>query len=422
MSNIIIKDGRVIDPASNYDKVSDVLIVDGKIKKIGNVSEKGEIINAKGKIVCPGFIDMHVHLREPGREDKETIETCSKAAANGGFTTIVGMPNTTPVADDQTVVGYVVEKGRNAVVNVYPVGAMTKKSESREIAQIGDLVKAGAVAVSDDGWPVKDNGLMHKALMYIKKFGIPYVSHSEDISLAGDGVMHEGKVSTELGLAGKPASAEAIGIAKEIILAEETGSRIHFTHISTKMSVELIKDAKKRKVKVSCDSCPHYFSLTDEAVKGYNPNAKMSPPLRSEDHRRAIIKGLKEGAIDAIASDHAPHLLVEKMLEFEHCENGIVGLETSVPLAFDILFHKEKFDLMRLISLFTVGPATVLGLDKGKLQVGSDADVTIIDPSVVKKVDKSKFLSKGRNTPFDGWELKGWPVATIVGGKVVYWE
>ncbi len=418
--SMVIKGGRVIDPASKRDEVCDILVKDGRISEIGKNLVGEKTIDAKGLIVCPGFIDMHVHLREPGREDKETIATCSRSAAKGGMTTIVGMPNSTPIADDQTVVGYVVSKAaKEAVVNVFPVGAMTVKSESSQMAQVGDLIRAGAVAVSDDGWPVKEAGLMLKALQYLETYDIPYISHSEDESLADGGVMHEGDVSTELGLPGIPSEAEAACIAREIVLVGSTKAHVHFTHISTKESIALIRDAKKRKLNVTCDTTPNYFTLTDEAVRGYDPMAKVNPPLRSEDHRKAILEGLKDGTIDCITTDHAPHLRVEKMLEFEHCANGIVGLETSIPLSLQLV--KDKVISMdEMVRRYTINPANILKLPKGTLKKGADADITIIDPKKKFLVDKEKFETKGRNTPYNGWELTGCAVMTIVDGRIVF--
>ncbi len=418
---LAIRNGNIIDPANGIDMVGDILIEDGIIKAVGKIDVKADQeIDAKGFIVAPGFIDMHVHLREPGREDKETILTCSRAAARGGITTIAGMPNTTPIADDQTVIAYVVEKAKEAVVNVLPIGAMTKGIKGKEMAPVGDLVNAGAVAVSDDGGPVQDAGLMLKCLQYLERWGIPYISHSEDVNLSGSGVMHEGKVSTELGLEGIPPEAEAVCVGKEIILSEATGTHIHFAHISTKQSVELIRDAKRRRVNISAETCPHYFCLTDESVRGYDSNAKINPPLRSEKHRKAVIEAIIDGTIDCIVTDHAPHTLVEKFLEFDHCQNGIVGLETSVPLSMTKLIGEKHIGVKDLIEKFTVNPAKILNIDKGTLGVGKVADITIIDPKKKQVVDKESFESKGRNTPFDGMELTGWPVKTIVAGKVVF--
>ena len=419
---LLIKNGRVVDPANNIDGKRDVLIDNGKIINIARkINALGaEIINAAGKIVCPGFIDMHVHLREPGREDKETIATCTRAAARGGFTAIVGMPNTTPIGDDQTVISYVYEKARKeGIINVYAVGNLTKGGKGEELAQVGDLVRAGAVAVSDDGKTIQNAGVMRRALEYLKLWNIPYISHSEDENLAGEWSMHEGRISTRLGLPGKPETAEEVIISREILLSQAADAPVHFTHVTSRIALELIKSAKKRKAKISCDTCPHYFALTDEAVIGYNSNAKMNPPLKSKEHVNAVKKALKSGVIDCITTDHAPHTLVEKYLEFDYCENGIVGLETSVPLVMDQLVNKKVITLKQMVKLMSLNPAKILRLDKGTLSKGADADITIIDPKQEEIIDKEAFESKGRNTPFHGWKLKGIPVMTIVNGKIV---
>lgn len=418
----VIKNGRVIDPKNKIDGVMDILIEKGKIVNVGKKLSADKKIDVQGKIVMPGLIDMHVHLREPGREDKETIETCSRAAARGGFTSIVGMPNSTPVADDQTVVKYITAIAENeAVVNVYPTGNITKGANGKGLAQIGDLKRAGAIAVSDDGWDIKNTGIMRMAMDYLKKWKLPIISHSEDLDLAGENwAMHEGHVSTRLGLPGKPAEAEESAIAKQIVLTGLTGYPIHFTHVNSIGALSLIKDAKKRGLKVTCDTCPHYFTLTDENVVGYNSNMKMNPPLRPKEHMLAVKKGLKEGTIDCITTDHAPHLLVDKYLEFEHCANGIVGLETSVPLVMTYLVAPKQIDLNRMVELMSANPAKILKLeDKGHLSVGADADITILDTEAKETIDKNLFESKGRNTPFDGWNVVGLPIMTIVGGKVV---
>ncbi len=422
MTSILIKNGTVIDPSNKINKEMDVLIKNGKISALEkNIKEKAdETIDAKGLIVCPGLIDMHVHLREPGREDKETLATASKAAAKGGFATIVGMPNTTPDADNQTVIEFILSRAkRDAIVNILPVGAITKGREGKELAEIGELKKTGAVAVSDDGSDIQDANVMRKALEYCTMWDMPILSHSEDVKLAAGGVMHEGFVSTELGLPAKPAAAEEVMVAREIILSELADAKIHFCHISTKGSIDLIKLAKKKRLKVSAETCPHYFTLTDENVKGYNANAKVNPPLRSKEHKKAVLEGLKDGTIDVIASDHAPHLLVEKFKEFEYCENGMVGLETMLPLVLDKLVHTNILSLDEAIAKLSCNPAKVLGIDKGTLSKGKDADITIIDLNAKETVDPEKFESKGRNTPFAGMKLKGKAVYTIVAGKVV---
>ncbi len=422
MTSILIKNGKVIDPSNKINKEMDILIKNGKIAALGaNIKEKAdETINAKGLIVCPGLIDMHVHLREPGREDKETLATASKAAAKGGFTTIAGMPNTTPDADNQTVIEFILSRAKkDSIVNILPIGAITKGRKGKELSEIGELKKTGAIAVSDDGSDIQDANVMRKALEYCTMWNMPLLSHSEDTKLAAGGAMHEGLVSTELGLPAKPAAAEEVMVAREIILSELADAQIHFCHISTKGSIDLIKLAKKKGLKISAETCPHYFTLTDENVKGYNANAKVNPPLRSKEHRKAVLEGLKNGTIDVIASDHAPHLLVEKFREFEYCENGIVGLETMLPLVLDKLVHTNILPLEDAIAKLSCNPAKVLGIDKGTLGKGKDADITIIDLDAKETVDPEKFESKGRNTPFAGMKLKGKAVYTIVGGKTV---
>jgi dihydroorotase len=422
MTSLLVKNGRVIDPKNGLDMEADVLVEGGKIKGVekGLKAKADKTIDAKGLVVCPGLIDMHVHLREPGREDKETIATASRAAAAGGFTTIVGMPNSTPEADNQTVIEFVLSRAkRDAVVNVLPVGAITKKRQGKELAEIGELKKTGAVAVSDDGSDIQDANVMRKALEYCKMWNMPVLSHSEDIRLSAQGVMHEGLVSTELGLAGKPAAAEEVMVAREIILSRLAESQIHFCHVSTKGSVELVRLAKKQGTLVTAETCPHYFTLTDEAVRGYNANAKVNPPLRSEEHRKAVLQGLKDGTIDVIASDHAPHLMVEKFWEFDLCENGAIGLETTLPLVLAKLVGEKVVSLSEAIAKMSCNPAKVLHLDKGTLGKGKDADITIIDLGLEETVDPKKFESKARNTPFAGMKLRGKAVYTIVAGKVV---
>lgn len=423
MASLLIKGGRVLDPASKLDKQLDVLVENGRIKKIEKdlKGKADQEINAKGLVVVPGLIDMHVHLREPGREDKETIASASRAAAAGGFTTIVGMPNSTPDADNQTVIEFVMSKARKeAIVNVLAIGAITKRRNGKELAEIGELKKTGAVAVSDDGSDVQDASLMRKALEYCSMWNMPVLSHSEDRNLSSGGVMHEGLVSTELGLAGKPAEAEDVMVARQLILSGLASHPVHFCHLSTKGSIELVRHAKKQGQKVSCETCPHYFTLTDEAVRGYNSNAKVNPPLRSREHLEAVKKGLKDGTIDVIASDHAPHTLVEKFREFDLCENGMVGLETMLPLVLTNLVGGKVLSLEEAVAKMTVNPARVLGLDKGTLAEGKDADITIIDLGKEFTVEPEKFKSKGRNTPFAGMKLKGKAVYTIVAGKIVF--
>ncbi|HII29753.1 dihydroorotase [Candidatus Woesearchaeota archaeon CG08_land_8_20_14_0_20_47_9] len=421
---LLISNSRVIDPKNRVDDRLSILVDKGRIVKISKriKADGAERINANGLIACPGLIDMHVHMREPGREDKETIDTCSRAAAHGGFCTIVGMPNTSPVADNQTVISHVLARGKNALVNVHCTGCITKQSLGQELAELADLKGAGAIAFSDDGRPVRNPLTMRRALEYCKMLEMLIISHSEDLELADNGVMHEGWVSTMLGLRGKPEVAETVAISRDILLAESVGARIHITHVSCKNSLNLISAAKKRGVKVTADTCPHYFSLTDEAVIGYNQNAKVNPPLRSAEHVAAIKRGLASGVIDAIATDHAPHTALDKFVEFDNAESGMVGLETAVPLVMTNLVAARVINLRRAIELLTIGPARILGLDKlgyGSFSIGAPADITIIDPNKEGVVNPEEFESKGRNTPFAGMELRGWPVYTIVKGEVV---
>lgn len=416
---LIIKNGRVIDPANKIDRAADLLIENGKIAKIAaRISETAETIDAEGLVVAPGFIDMHTHLREPGREDKETIATATRAAARGGFTTVLGMPNTDPVLDDQTAVEFVLARAkRDGIINVYTTGSATKKQEGKELADMWELRNSGAIAVSDDGHTIPSADVALKVLKYTKMLGLPYLSHAEEPSMKG--VMHEGLVSTELGLEGKPSASEDVIVAREIILAEYAGAQIHFCHGSTKGTVELVAAAKKNGLKVSLETCPHYFSLTDEAVRGYNQNAKMNPPLRSKEHVEAVKKALREDVIDVIATDHAPHLLSEKYVEYDDAASGIAGLETAVPLVMNNLVHAKILALPQAIAKMTINPAKILKLKKGTLSIGADADITIIDMNREEVINAEEFESKGRNTLFNGLKLKGVPVMTIVGGRIV---
>ncbi|MBI4176080.1 MAG: dihydroorotase [Candidatus Aenigmarchaeota archaeon] len=421
---LLIKQGRVVDPANGIDAVMDILVDNGKIAKVAkSISEKAEVVDARNLIVAPGLIDMHAHLREPGREDKETIATATRAAARGGFTTVLGMPNTNPVIDDQAAVEFVLSKARKeGVVNVYTTGAATKNQQGKELAEMWELRNAGAVAISDDGNTIPTASLMRKVLEYARMYRLPYLSHAEDPALSEGGAMHEGYVSTELGLQGRPSVAEDVIVAREILLAKYTQGRVHFCHGSTQGAVELVKQAKKAGISVTMETCPHYFSLTDEAVRGYNQNAKVSPPLRSKEHVEAIKKGLKDDVIDVIATDHAPHLLVEKYVEFDNAASGMVGLETAVPLVMNNLVHAGVLTISQAIAKMTINPARILGIPKGTLSVGADADITIIDPNREETIDPKQFESKGRNTPFAGMTLKGVPVMTIVAGKAVMRE
>lgn len=419
---LLVKGGKVIDPANGLTGKADILIEDGKIAAIGAKlpKEEVEIIDADNKLVLPGLIDMHVHLREPGLEAKETIASGTRAAAMGGFTSVACMPNTKPVVDNQALVEFI--KSRAAVegtVHVFPIGAITKGSEGQELAEIGDMRMAGAVAVSDDGRPVMNAQVMRLAMEYSKMFDLPVISHCEDINLVADGVMHEGYYSTIYGMKGISRLAEEAMVARDIMLAELTGAKLHLAHISTAGSVDLVRMAKKKGVRVTAEAAPHHFSLTDEAVGGYNTATKVNPPLRGAADVEAIKEGLRDGTIDVIATDHAPHTVEEKDVEYNYAPFGMVGLETAVGLAFKELVIPGLVSLEELVMKMSCNPARILGLNKGHLGVGADADITVIDPDRCETVDVHKFASKGKNSPFAGWELTGTPVVTIVGGKVV---
>ena len=423
MRGLLIREGTVVDPSRNLEEIADVLVRDGRIEKIGkSLSDSdAEVIEASGLIVAPGFIDLHVHLREPGFEYKETIESGARAAAFGGFTAVCCMPNTNPVNDNSSVTSFIVERGAAAgLARVYPIGAITEGSRGEKLAEIGEMKTAGIVAISDDGHAVADSNLMRRAMEYASDFDIPVVDHCEDCCAKG-GVMHEGEYSAFLGLKGMPGAAEDLQVARDIALAELTGARVHIAHISTARSVALVREAKRRGLDVTCEVTPHHFILTDAEVstRGYDTNTKMAPPLRSRSDVDAVLEGLSDGTIDAIATDHAPHHANEKMLEFDRAPFGIVGLETAVSLALDRLVATGLVSIKRLVEVFSSIPAQIFKLPGGSLEMGAVADITIIDPRMPVKVDASRFVSKSRNTPFDGWELKGGPVATIVGGRLL---
>lgn len=422
---LLIKGGRVIDPSQGLDERIDIWIADGRVKAMGadlkaeGVSE----LSAQGLVVTPGFIDMHVHLRDPGLEYKEDIASGTMAAAAGGVTSVAVMPNTNPVVDNHTVVEYILRKAaREGKVNVFPIGAITKGLKGEELAEIGDMAKAGIKAVSDDGKPVSNAEIMRLALQYASMLGLPVISHAEDKNLAGDGVMNLGPVSSVLGLRGVPAAAEEVMVARDLILAEMTGARLHVAHVSTAGTVDLIRRARQRGVKVTAEATPHHFSLTEEAVKesGYDTNTKVNPPLRSKRDVAAVIEGLRDGTIDAIATDHAPHHQDDKEVEYNYASFGISGLETLLPLVITKLVEPGHLDLPQAVALLTTGPARALGLDRGNLVPGAWADVTIFDPEAEITVQASSFHSKGKNTPFDGWRLRGKVVATVVAGEIVY--
>ena len=421
--NLLIKGGRLVDPSQGIDENMDLLIADGVVLEVGSdltAPEGTESVDASGLIVTPGLIDMHVHLRDPGYEYKEDIATGSRSAAAGGFTSVACMPNTSPVIDNKAVTSYIINKAKNeAIVNVFPVGSITKGGKGESLAEMGELKEAGCVAVSDDGRPVVSAELMRRALEYANGVGITVISHSEELSLVGEGVMNEGFISTELGLKGIPWAAEDVAIAREVYLAEFTGAPVHIAHISTAGSARIIRNAKARGVKVTCETAPHYFTLTDEAVLGYNTNAKMNPPLRGAGDVAAMKAGLADGTIDAIATDHAPHHPDEKDVEFNVALNGIVGLETSLPLSLKLV-EDGVLDLKALVSLMSCNPAKILGIDRGTLKPGAVADVTIIDPLKSWQVTAEKLESKSKNSPFLGWQMKGAAVYTIVKGQVVH--
>lgn len=430
MRSLLLKGGRIVDPSQNLDASADLLIEKGKIAAIGSSLQAApdpkrgtrgsepKILDLQGKIVVPGLIDMHTHLREPGFEYKETIETGSLSAAAGGFTAIACMPNTDPVNDNRSVTEFILRKSRSCgLVRIYPVAAISKGSEGKILAEMGDLKDAGAVAFSDDGKPVMNSRLMRKALEYAFSFGMPVISHCEDSMLSQGGHMNEGFVSTELGLRGIPSIAEDIMVMRDIALAEYTGTSIHVAHVSTAGAVRLIREAKKRGIQVTAETAPHYFTLSDEALRGYDTNTKVNPPLRGQEDVEAVKEGLRDGTLDAIACDHAPHASPEKDVEFEYAANGIVGLETSLGLSLKLV-DEGWLSLSDLIRKMSVRPAEILKVPGGTLKVGADADVTVIDPDMEWAVDVKTFRSKGRNSPFHGWTLKGKAIVTIVGGEI----
>jgi dihydroorotase len=424
MPRLAIKNGRVIDPASGLDSRCDVVLDGGRIAAIGpNLDTAGiEEFDATGLMVAPGFIDMHVHLREPGFEYAESIETGSRAAAAGGFTSICPMPNTSPVNDNATVTSYIVERAnRQAVVNVFPIGAITKNSAGEELAAIGSMKQAGIVAISDDGRPVMNARVMRRAMETARSFGIPVIDHCEDLHLSAGGDMHEGLESVRLGLGGIPAASEDVMVARDILLAELTGAKFHVAHISSRHSVEMVAFAKARGIAVTCEATPHHFSLADENMAPYDSNFKMKPPLRSACDVGAVTSGIISGAVDAIATDHAPHAGSEKMQEFERCPFGILGLETALGLALEVLVHSGKITLARMVDLFTRGPAQILNLkDRGRISVGAAGDLTIFSTDRIWTYDVNSSESKSRNSPFHGHTFRGGPVATVVGGSVVW--
>jgi dihydroorotase len=422
----LLKNGRIIDPVNKLDKKASLLVEKGKVKAIFTSRQKAPALPKKlltfdlqGKWVVPGLIDMHVHLREPGEEHKETIETGTRAAAAGGFTAVACMPNTTPVNDSQSVTRLILERAETAYARVYPVGAISKGSLGKTLAEFGDMKMAGAVAVTDDGMPVLDSQLMRRALEYASNHKVPVISHSEDASLSRNGAMNEGFISTSMGLQGIPHIAEEIMVYRDLALAGYTGCHIHLAHISTSESINLIRQAKRKGVPVTAETAPHYFTLTEEAVKDYNTNAKMNPPLRTQKDRKAIIEAIKDGTIDVIATDHAPHSILEKDIEFDQAANGIIGLETAVPLAL-ALFRKGYIDAARLVELLSTNPARILGVKGGSLGIGSLADIAVIDPEEKFILQEQDIYSKSKNSPFLGSKLQGKAVLTLCGGRITH--
>jgi dihydroorotase len=422
---LLLRGGRVIDPAAGTDEIADLLVIDGRIETIGRnlgTPDDAEVRDCTGFVVCPGLIDVHVHLREPGFEHKETIATGARAALAGGFTAVCAMPNTDPPIDDPASVGFVLSAGIRAnAARVYPVGAVSMGQKGEKLAEIGEMIAAGAVAITDDGRPVRDAAMMRVALEYTRTFGVPVASHCEELSLSRGGSMNEGVVATRLGLTGIPNAAEDVMIARDIVLAELTGGHLHVQHVSTRRGVEMIRDAKARGIRVTAEGSPHHFTLTHEAVVGYRADAKVNPPLRSEADRAAVLEGVVDGTLDVIATDHAPHHYDEKEQAFEDAPFGLVGLETALGIAWTQLVVPGHLEPIELIRRMSTSPARAFSLPGGSLAIGTPADLTVFDPSAEWTVDPKRFLSKSRNTPFTGRQLIASPVLTIVGG-VVRWE
>ena len=423
--SILIRGGRVLDPANSVDAVQDVLLQDGKVTKLGSkltAPPGATVIDAAGKVVCPGFIDMHVHLREPGHEYKETVATGTRAAAAGGFTAVCCMANTSPVNDNRSITDYILARARSeGVVRVYPIGAVTRGLEGKELAELAELAEAGCVGFSDDGKCVMNAELYRRAMECTLPFAAPVISHAEDHTLSRHGAMHEGVVSTELGLRGIPAAAEDVMVARDILLAELTGAHVHIAHLSTAGAVRLVREAKARGVRVTAEVTPHHLLLTDEAVRTWDTNMKMAPPLRTKRDTEALVEALADGTIDCVATDHAPHAVADKEGEFDGAANGIVGLETAFTVLHDRLVRPGVLPLATLISRLSRDPARLLNLPGGSLTVGAAADVTLVDPEAAVTIDPARFAGKSRNTPFGGWTATGAPWKTIVAGKVV-WE
>lgn len=427
---ILIQNGRIVDPSQLIDGIGDISIENGKIvslelksgraKSKARASDGAKVIDATGLYVTPGFVDMHVHLREPGFEHKETIATGTKAAVKGGFTSVCCMPNTSPVNDNSEITAFILDKAAEAgACRVFPIGAITKGQQGEELAEIGNMHDTGCVGFSDDGRPVMNSLIMRRAFEYGKAFGTTMISHAEDVHLAGDGVMHEGEASIRFGLRGIPAAAEEVMIARDIILAQMTGGKLHIAHVSTKGSVALIRKAKKDGVNITAETCPHYFTLTDMAVEGYNTAMRVNPPLRSAEDMAAMKAGLADGTIDAIATDHAPHHRDDKLMEFDKALCGISGLETALALSLQLV-RDGVLTMPQLVNALATKPARILGLPYGTLAAGAAADIAIFDPNRTWTVDAQTFVSKGKNTPFDGWKMQGQTIMTLVEGNIVY--
>jgi dihydroorotase len=423
----LLKGGRVVDPANGIDGVRDILIDGERIARVAsNLPADGATVVEipDGLVICPGFIDMHVHLREPGQEHKETVATGTASAVAGGFTAVACMPNTNPVNDNANVTTYILDKAREAnLARVYPIGAVSRGSNGELLADIGDLRNAGCVAITDDGHPVKTAILLRRALEYAGMFGMPVIEHCEDPSLKGDAVAHEGYYAASLGLRGMPGACEALGVERGALLAELTGSAFHVAHMSARASLRAVRKAKEAGLRVTCEVAPHHFTLTDEALStpvAYDTNTKMNPPLREAADRDAMLEGIGDGSVDAIATDHAPHHYDEKHVEYDRAPFGIVGLETAVPLSLDRLVHGGRIRLSRLVELLSVNPARILNVPGGTLSEGAPADITIIAPDLKVKIEAAKLRSRSKNTPFDGWELRGGVAATLVGGRPLY--
>lgn len=422
---LLLRGGRVVDPSQGFDGVSDVLLLEGRVEARGkglSTPDGARVVECGGLVVTPGLIDVHVHLREPGGEHKETIASGARAAAAGGFTTVCAMPNTDPPIDDPATVGFVMTEGQRAGgARVYPLGCISVGQKGERLTEVGEMVAAGAVGITDDGYPVMDSGLMRLALEYSLIFGVPVADHPEDLGLSRAGVMNEGLTATRLGLHGKPNASEDVHILRDLMVAELTGGHIHLQHVSTRLGIDAIRQAKARGVRVTAEATPHHMLLTDEAVEGYRTEAKMNPPLRSRADTEAVIAGFCDGTLDVLATDHAPHHYDEKEQAFDDAPNGIVGLETALGLVHTHLVGKGLLDLPTLVDRMSVAPARAFGLAGGTLCEGSPGDVTLINPAARWTVAASRFLSKSRNTPFEGWELVGRAVMTVVGGRVV-WE